>query len=303
MKKTPIIYIVASLLLTAATIGCDEQYTTYSDKQYVMFAEQEQYFLVQENQEYVGIDVAMTVPSKRDLTFGVEVIDKGSNAIEGVHYRLLSNSVTIPAGKLAGEVRVQGIYENIEPADSLGFILKLIVPEEMEWNDLYTDATQTKVAMYKSCPYDINNYTGYCLVSSMLLRDYPGNNQSYQRIAKSELHPTKENTIILRNCFYDGYDVELRFHGEDPEKPIITMDEQTISDEGSVLGMFHGDDHILGATSPYYESYFNACQRFAVLWMHVYVEDMGEPIGTIGHFYNVIEWMSDEEAEDILAQM
>jgi hypothetical protein len=31
--------------------------------------------------------------------------------------------------------------------------------------------------------------------------------------------------------------------------------------------------------------------------MHVYVEKVGDTIGSIGHFYNVLEWVSDEEAD------
>lgn len=302
MKKLSTYILIG--VLTFAAFACDEQYTTYNDKAYVMFSEQEQYFLVQENQDYFSIDIAATTAADTDRTFGVEVIDAGSNAIEGHHYRLLSNSVTIPAGKLAGEVRVKGIYENIEATDSLGFVLRLIVPEEMVWDDLYKDGTQTKVVMYKSCPYDINNFTGWCLVSSMMLQNYPGENISYQRVVKADLHPTEQNTIILRSCFYNGYDVSLKFHGSDPEEPLISMEAgQVISDEASVFGQILGDNHILATTSPYYSSYFNACQRFAVLWMQVYVEDLGEMIGTVGHFYNVIEWISDEEAEEIRREL
>lgn len=302
MKKISTYIFIGVLALGA--IACDEQYTTYNDKAYVMFSEQEQYFLVEENQDYFSIDIAATTAAKEDRTFGVEVIDQGSNAIEGHHYRLLSNTVTIPAGKLAGEVRVKGIYENIEAADSLGFVLRLVVPEEMVWDDLYKDGTQTKVVMYKSCPYDINNFTGWCLVSSIMLQNYPGENVSYQRVVRSELHPTEANTIILRNCLYDGYDVRLKFHGDDPEKPLISMERgQVLSDEASVFGQILGDNHILGGTSPYYDSYFNACERFAVLWMEVYVEDLGTMIGTVGHFYNVIEWLSNEEAEEIRKEL
>jgi hypothetical protein len=29
----------------------------------------------------------------------------------------------------------------------------------------------------------------------------------------------------------------------------------------------------------------------------VYVENLGEMIGTVGHYYNILEWVSDEEAE------
>lgn len=288
----------------AATFACQEQYITYGDKCYVMFSEQEQYFLVEENQDYFSVAIAATTAASKDRTFGVEVIDKGSNAIEGLHYRLLSNSVTIPAGELAGEVKVKGIYENIEPTDSLGFTLKLIIPEEMEWNDVYTDATQTKVVMYKSCPFDINNFTGWCLVSSMMVQTYMGENVSYQRVVKAEKHPSEENTIILRSCFYDGYDVNITLHNERADEPIITMEpDQVISDEASVFGQILGDNHILATHSPYYDSYYNSCQGFAVLWMHVYVEDLGESVGTVGHFYNVIEWLSDEEAEEIQREL
>lgn len=302
MKRLPIYIIVALLALGA--FACEEQYITLQDTNYVMFAEQEQYFLVGENQDYFSVAVSATAKTKSDRTFGVEVIDKGSNSIEGYHYRLLSNSVTIPAGELTGEVKVKGIYENILPTDSLGFTLKLVVPEEMEWNDLYTDGTQSKVVMYKSCPFDIHNFEGYALLSSMLLQNYPGDNRSYQRVVRCDLHSTEESTIILRNCFYDGYDVRIRLHGEDPEEPIITMDEgQVLSDEASVLGWMPGDNHILGTTSPYYSSYFNACQRFAVVWLMAYVEDLGESVGTIGHFYNVIEWISEEEAKEFAQEL
>jgi hypothetical protein len=29
----------------------------------------------------------------------------------------------------------------------------------------------------------------------------------------------------------------------------------------------------------------------------MYVENLGVPVGTVGHFYNVMEWISEEEAE------
>lgn len=288
-------------------VACEEQYTTLKDANYVMFSEQEQYFLIEQDNDTFSVMVSATSKSKYDRTFGVEVVDKGSNAIEGLHYRLLANSVTIPAGKIAGEVKVKGIYDNITPTDSLGFILHLVVPEEMEWNDLYEDGTQSKVVMYKSCPYDINNFTGYAIVSSMMLQNYPGNNTSYQRIITTEKHPTEDNTIILRNCFYDGYDLTMTFPSQeeyDPMAPLIAMDDdQVVSDEGSVLGMFHGDNRILITDSPYYDSYFNSCEKFVVLWSHVYIEDLGTSIGTIGHFYNIVEWISEEEAHELMRQL
>jgi hypothetical protein len=73
--------------------------------------------------------------------------------------------------------------------------------------------------------------------------------------------------------------------------------DQVLSDEASVFGQILGDNHILCDDSPLYTSYYNSCQRFVVLWLEVYVENLGQMVGTVGHFYNVLEWISDEEAE------
>lgn len=295
MKK--IYFILSAFVAMAAMVACDEEYVTYNDAEYVMFAEEQSTNMVLADQEYFTVPVASTVACDYDRTFGVEVVDKGSNAIEGKHYRLLSNSVTIPAGELAADVKVAGLYENIEPTDSLGFVLKLVMPEQLKFN-LYEGSDQTKVVMYKSCPFDRNNFTGWCILTSMLLRDYPGDNQSYQRLIRTEAHPTEPNTVILRSAFYDGYDMTITFNPENPANPLVTMDkDQVVSDEASVFGQILGDNHILGTHSFYYPSYFNSCQHFVELWMQVYVENLGETVGTVGHFYNILEWISDEEAE------
>lgn len=295
MKK--IYFILSAFVAMAAMVACDEEYVTYNDAEYVMFAEEQSTNMVLADQEYFTVPVASTVACDYDRTFGVEVVDKGSNAIEGKHYRLLSNSVTIPAGELATDVKVAGLYENIEPTDSLGFVLKLVMPEQLKFN-LYEGSDQTKVVMYKSCPFDRNNFTGWCILTSLLLRDYPGTNQSYQRLIFTEAHPTEPNTVILRSAFYDGYDLTITFNPENPANPLVTMDkDQVVSDEASVFGQILGDNHILGTHSFYYPSYFNSCQHFVELWMQVYVENLGESVGTVGHFYNILEWISDEEAE------
>jgi len=280
-----------------ALLSCKEQYTTYSDAEYVMFADSLSTNMVEKSNSRFTVPIASTVARDYDRTFGVEVVDAGSNAVEGKHYRIISNTVTIPAGKTAANVEVEGIYDNIGATDSLGFRLRLVMNSALKW-DLYKDSDMTKVVMYKSCPYDRNNFTGYAVLSSLLLRDYPGENSSYQKVVYTEAHPTEPDMIIIRDAFYNGYDITLTFDGTDPAEPRITMDsDQVLSDEASVFGQILGDNHILGDDSPIYASYFNSCQRFAVLWLHVYVEKLGEPIGTVGHFYNILEWISDEEAE------
>ena len=123
-------------------------------------------------------------------------------------------------------------------------------------------------------------------------------NKSIQRLIHTEKHPTEENMIILHDWLFSGYDVTIRLDPGDPIEPLVTMDKnQVLADEASVFGQILGDNKILVTNSPLYDSYFNSCQHFVALWIKVHVEDMGVNVGTVGHFYNIIEWVSDEEAE------
>ena len=285
---------IAIPFLAALSMACQERYVTYDDAEYVMFADTLQTYPVQQDVEYFSIPVVSTVKRDYDRTFGVEVVDKGNNAIENVHYRLKSNTVTIKAGETRADVLVHGLYDNIEASDSLGFQLRLVMNDELEM-PLY--GKDTKAVLMKVCPFDINNFTGYCVFTSMFLYDYSITG-SYQRLVYTEKHPTQENTIICRNWLNDGYDIRMTFHPEDPMRPLISIEEgQVASDEGSFFGTTHGDDKILVRTSAMNDSMFFTCGSYLYLWAEIYVENLGAPVGTVGHFYNIMEWISDEEAE------
>ena len=154
----------------------------------------------------------------------------------------------------------------------------------------------------KSCPFDVNAFTGYCVFTSMFLFNYSITG-SYQRLIYTEKHPTEENTVICHDWINDGYDVTMRFNTADPMKPFVTMDpDQVASDEGSFFGTAHGDDKILVTNSALYDSVFYPCGSYLYLWVEVYVENLGVPVGTVGHFYNIMEWISDEEAERLMRE-
>ena len=268
--KRIITVLFATGLLAALATGCKEEYKTYSDAEYVLFADTLATYAVLQDQDYFSVPVSSTVACDYDRTFGVEIIDQGSNAVEGKHYRLLSNTITIKAGSRKADVQVHGFYDD-----------------------------RTKVVMQKSCPYDINEFTGWCVVTSTFLNSYPGvENKSIQRLIRTEKHPTEENMIILHDWLFSGYDVTIRLDPRDPIEPLVTMDKnQVLADEASVFGQIVGDNKILVTNSPLYDSYFNSCQHYVALWIKVHVEDMGVNMGLVGHFYNIIEWVSDEEAE------
>ena len=61
----------------------------------------------------------------------------------------------------------------------------------------------------------------------------------------------------------------------------------------------NGDDRILVATSPLAESVYYPCGSYLYVWTMMYVENLGATVGTVGHFYNIMEWISDEEADRI----
>ncbi len=290
-----------TVLFAAASVlsGCHERYVTYDDKEYVMFADTMATYPVQQDVEWFSIPVVSTVVKDYDRTFGVEVIDKGNNAIENYHYRLESNTITIKAGENRADVKVHGYYDNIEAKDSLGFELQLVMKDELEM-PLY--GKNTKAVLMKSCPFDINNFTGYCVLTSMFLYNYSATG-SYQKLVYTEKHPTQDNMIICRNWINDGYDVTMTFKTDDPMKPFVTMDrDQVASDEGSFFGTAHGDNKILVTNSSYYDSVFYPCGNYLYIWTEMYVENLGVPVGTVGHFYNIMEWISDEEAERLMRE-
>ena len=302
--------IIVSVVAIASFVACNEQYTTYEGNEYLMFADSLSTNMVLADGTPFTVKVSSTVARDFDRTYAVEVVDKGSNAIEGYHYRLGSNTITIPAGKLSTEVEVYGNYDNIEPTDSLGFTLKLVMHEDLKWN-MYPDSDQTKVVMYKSCPFDINEWGGteqepkYCLLTSLLLYSYPGPNTSYSRLVKCYKHKSLENTIVMDDLFYNGYDVQLTFDTSNPAQPILKMPaEQVIGSEFTVFGIQYGDGKILATHSPRADqlSTYNACQKFAQLWVLAYVNDFSASVGYIGYFYNILEWISQEEAEEIMRE-
>lgn len=282
------------LLATWALNSCEEKYVTYSDAEYIMFADTLAAYAVEKDVEYITVPVVSTVIRDYDRTFGVEVIDKESNAIETVHYRLESNTVTIKAGENRADLRVKGLYDNIEDGDSLVVCLQLVMNEALEM-PLY--GSRTRMELVKVCPYDINDFTGWCMFTSMFLYQY-STTQSYQRLIYTEPHPAMENTIICHDWMADGYDVTMTFHPEDPLDRTVTMvEDQVMGDEGSFFGTVYGDNQLLVKSSPLEKSYFYNCGRYLFLWCEVYVKDLGDLYGTVGNFYNIMEWVSDEEAD------
>ena len=289
-------YIAMSFVAAMALNACQERYVTYDGAEYVMFADTLAVYPVMEGADQFSIPVVSTVTRDYDRTFGVEVLDKLSNAIERKHYSLESNTITIKAGETRTDVKVRGHYNNIGEADSLGFALQLVMNDELEM-PLY--GKQTKAVLMKTGKFDRSKFTGYCVLSSMFLQNYSQNGE-YNRLIYTEPHPTLKNTVICRNWIKDGYDVELTFNDEDPLMPIVTMARTVAGDQGSFFGTSYGQwgDKLYVRSSNLAQSIFYPLGGYLYIWTEFSVDEYG----IVGNFYNVMQWVTDEEAERIMRE-
>lgn len=291
MNKKILLSTIASFVMLATFTNCEEQHTLYQGDEYIMFADTLTVLGVENSDEVFDITIAATTVSDKDRTVAVEVIDKHSNAIEGIHYTIESNTVTIKAGELTGSLRIKGIAENLSVDYDPEVMLHLIADDKYHW-DLYGGDT-TRVVLRKVCPFDINAFSGYAMITSTFLYNYVG---SYNRLIKTEVDSTEENTIIMKDFYYDGYDVKLRFTTDDPLNPLIEMDDQPLVTTGEAFGTVYGDGMLHTYQPTNYVSYYSACEKFIYQYITLWVPGMAAGTNTVGTFIHAIEWISDDEA-------
>lgn len=299
MKKL-LIGCMAAVAALIAFSGCDQDKVVYSGPNYLMFSDTLYTYAVQETNEIFNVPVSATVPADYDRTFGVEVIDKESNAVEGKHYKILSNTVTIKAGEMSTDVKVQGLYKNIGITDSLGFALRLVIPDTEQWS-LYKN--EAKVVMQKICPFDIKNFKGYCKVtSSYLSSDYYPKKVDL-RLVTSDIVEGKENTIVVHDLYFDGYDMEIKFNRKDVLEPLVEMEEQICGSTGEAFNTIHGDGKLRLNQPTAYTSFYSTNENFILQYVTMSVNNKdGSYYGTVGTFGNVLEWISEAEAEKLKEQ-
>lgn len=270
--------------------GCNNDNVTYSGPDYVMFADSLQTIAVQDGETYYDIPVSATTVCDYDRTYSVEVIDKGSNAIEGLHYDLESNNVTIKAGELTSSVKIRGHFDSFEDTDSIGVMLRLTASDDKIW-DLY--GRDTKVVLVKVCPFDINKFVGHAVLTSTFFAEYMPTTQL--RLLKTELDPEIENGIILKDFLYDGYDIKVKFNTEKPLEPKLEMEsDQVVCTTADAFqgNAFENSDNLVRAMHPQsVVSFYNVCQNFFLQYMTFYVNN----VGVVGTYANVVELISEEE--------
>lgn len=285
------------VLLSCATfflVACEADKITYEGPDYIMFSDSLQTIAIQDAETYHEIPVVATTVCDYDRTFAVELIDKESNAIEGVHYDLASNTVTIKAGETVGAVKIRGHFDDFEETDSIGISLRLVVSKDKVWS-LYGD--NTKVVLVKVCPFDIERFVGHAVLTSMFFTEYMPTTDL--RLIETLRDPEEKNGIILKDFLYDGYDIKVRFNTDDPLEPKLEMDPQIVALASDPFqGAIWGDNKLRVSQPANVTSFFNVCQGFFFQYMTFYVNE----VGTVGTYANVVEWISDDEYEYLKRQ-
>ena len=282
-----------TLLMCAITSCGDAERPSYEGPNYILFSDTLTVLAVQNNEEVFDIPVAATEACSYDRTVAVEVIDKKSNAIEGKHYTIESNTITIKAGERAANVRIRGNYDAIAATDSLGLTLRLLTQQADQW-DLYEKSYEAKVILQKCCPFDINLFNGYAVLTSTYMQEFMPNVDN--RLIKAIIDPEEENTIIMKDFFYDGYNVKIRFTTNDILNPLIEMDEQTFASTSEAFGTNYGDGYLHLYQSSSGVSYYSTCEQFIFQYFTLYVPGMAGN-NVVGTFASAIEWISNDEAK------
>ena len=293
MKKNILLGTIALFALLAGFTSCKEERTLYSGQQYIMFADTLSVLGVENSEEYFDIYISGTKAMDKDQTLAVEVIEEESSAIEGRHYTIESNSVVIKAGELATSVRIRGHYENLTIEEVPEIKLRLISKEETHWGLYGKQGLETKVMLQKVCPFDINAFSGYAMVTSTFLYNYAG---GYNRLIKTSVDPKEKNTIIMHDYLYDGYDVKIRFTTDDNLNPLIEMDDQVMASTGEAFGTIYGKGKLNMYQPSSQVSYYSSCEKFIFQYVTIWVPGMEAGYNTVGTFINAVEWISDDEA-------
>ena len=280
------------IVLLGLLAGCQAEKTTYEGPDYILFSADSHTLGILDSEEWFEIPISATRTANEERTIGVEVVASESSAIEGLHYILESNTLTIPKGELTTAVRIKGLAENIDINSMLSIKLRLVIDPELVW-DAY--GIESEVQLQRCCPFDINNFTGYAKITSTWTMQYMN---AEARLVRTERDPEDKSAIIVKDMFYDGYDIGLKLNSEDRLNPTVTLTEQVLGTTGEAFGTIYGNGKLMMAEPTGYTSYYGTCENFLVLYTMMYVDG----VGVVGTYVNIFEWISDLEAERIMRE-
>lgn len=281
------------MLVLTTMVCCESERQIYDGPNYIMFSSERHDLGVMDSEEWFEIPITATRTADHDRNVGVEIIAARSSAIYGMHYTIESTTVTIPAGELNAMLRIKGYPDAISVSDNLGITLNLVLEDEDVWEEY---GTETEVYLHKCCPLDMNTFTGYAVLTSTWIMQYMN---AESLLVKTHLDDTTPNTIVVESMYYDGYDIRITLLNDNRLEPFVEMPEpQVAGSTGEAFGTIYGNGKLMMMQPADSGSYYSPCEGFLLQYVTMYVEE----VGTVGTYANILEWISDDEAERIMRE-
>lgn len=280
MKKNKFYPLSLLFFLCIAFTSCNEEKILYSGNEYVMFTDSLYYMPVTPDADKT-FDVVVSATKKyhTDRTYGVELVVNRSNAIEGRHFELLTNNVTIKAGELTGVVPVKGLYDNITYGDSLALTLRLLAPKNESWA-LY--GKETNVSLVKCPPFSVDHFTG----NLKFFASFPFNQSVISFYVKSER--LNDSTLLIKGPFNDKYDLKVRFkdNKENSFETSLTVAEQPAFADAGV-------GRVYMRTVDSNPSFYSTHMRSLYMYLDMFVPE----VGTFGVYQYMFKWVPQSEVD------
>ena len=282
MIKTMKLYVAmaAALLMVA----CESEDKMYEGKNYVMFSDSIYTMPVMVDDQEFEVPVAATTTASYDRNYAVEILHEKSTAVRGVHFDFVegSNNITLKAGERAGMVRIKPIYSHMERNDSLVISLRLLEPAEEQ---LAIYGNTTRIDMVKCYPFDMNDFI-FPGGNMYMLASFPFSSDTQQIRVNGEVKD--DHTFILKDAFSDIYPLRLEFDDSDPLDYTIRVPEQPAFKDSS-----YGTVYVRAVDM--YPSYFVVPDHFFVLYLEVYIPQLG----SFGVYQYIFKCITQNEADDM----
>jgi hypothetical protein len=115
--------------------------------------------------------------------------------------------------------------------------------------------------------------------------------------------PDEENTVLLKDFFFDGFDVKLHFDNSDLLNPTVELTtKQEIGDSREAFIEIYGDGRMWMDNYPGLDSNFYVCDKVVTMYAYIlfsnYYPDGSE--GIVAADGMVLEWITDTEAQEFL---
>lgn len=191
--------------------------------------------------------IGPSVPQINDEVTVTVSVDPSSTAVEGVHYRLDSNTVTLnpvegEADVFQGGIPITILTEGLEaPLDATPVLVLNMTDAETSANVVINDKTETTtISLAYACPFDIKNYEGTFIATTDEFGIYLGATQPFEVVSGPG-----ENQITLINpaAHPEEYDLVIDV---DPSNGNLTIERQPFLNYNNFGATQYGELRIEG---------------------------------------------------------